>query len=522
MKNQFFKGIYQRHGAFNLYLLAFLLSISACLSLGILTLFSIFAEPLQKIMGYSQSTINNTIIFQVLGLNLFTPLSGYIADAEGIWILSIISFFGYFIGFNTIIMSINNNLDKKYIYLSFFIIGCSHISFLFGCLLNSAKTLGRYYRTMAISTPNMMVAFSSYIQIQILKKYFQPIDNDIVNVKSNFISLLKFFMITLMISSFISFFACKLTDIIEYYEFDEEQIDTSNHESFLSFETSPLLIGAGTVLHSPENSIIGSPRSWYDGENSPMLNLDDELSLLSSESINQSVPTSDGILRIMSSFHELTPYKIKVRNFLSDPLMYPLLMCCLISIGSTEFFIANLNTILTNLNLSNYLDSNLQLLSICSTITRFIIMIFTDYICTRFQISRITIFTLSVIICGISHIYLSSIPVTSINFQFVMIMNSILNSAVFTLFPAILASIYGIEILGTTWGLCSSSSIFGNMCLNLMYSIDFSSHCVGNYSNDLVICSTLTFFISGSCLILFGFIVFLLRQRYLHKSSAFF
>lgn len=507
----------ERYGPFNLYLLAFLLSVTACLSLGILTLFSVFADPLQRILGYSQATINNTIIFQVLGLNIFTPLTGYIADAKGIWILPLISFFGYFVGFNLIILVIRYQLHKYYIYLCFFILGCSHVSFLFGCLLNSAKSLGKYYRTLAISTPNMMISFSSYIEIQILAMYFVPMNDSVVEISKNFINILKFFLLLLMLSSFMLFLGCKITDFTEFYEFDYTDPISSIHEEFLNFETSPLLSGAAMVLHHNDNSesILGSPRSWYVDSETPILNLDDELSVLPSPSSSTSLFSSSGTPGAQS-------YRNKVNNFLFDPLMYPLMMCCLVSIGATEFFIANLNAILTNLNLSNNLDIDLQLFSISSTITRFLIMIFTDFFCTTFKISRITIFTIAVLICGFSHIYLSSIPITAINFSIVIILNSILNSAVFTLFPAILASIYGIEILGTTWGICSSSSIIGNMFLNIMYSMDFSSNCVSNMSNNLVICSTLTFFTSGLLLLFFGIVVFWLRHRYLHRANAFF
>lgn len=245
------------------------------------------------------------------------------------------------------------------------------------------------------------------------------------------------------------------------------------------------------------------------------MNLDDELSMLSSSThLNTNNNTNTN--------PNHSPYRHKVNGFLYDPLMYPLMFCCLTSIGSTEFFIANLNAILGNLNLAKKLDDNLQLLSISSTITRFIIMLFTDWFCTAFKVSRITIFTVCVIACGLSHIYISSAPVASMNFPLVVILNSILNSSVFTLFPAILASIYGIEILGTTWGVCSSSSIFGNMFLNMMYSYDFSSNCVGSMSKGLAICSTLTFFTSGTMLVFFGLVVFWLRKRYLSRVNTFF
>ncbi|GMM31223.1 hypothetical protein DAMA08_039680 [Martiniozyma asiatica (nom. inval.)] len=498
-------GHYKRQGPFKFYLIAFIISVFACLALGILTLFSIFAEPLHKVLGYNQSIINNVIIFQVLGINIFTPLSGYIADAKGIWILSCIAFFGYFIGFNLILAVVRFGLGRHYIYTSFFILGCSHASFLFSCLLNSAKSLGRYYRTLSISAPNMMVSFSSFIEIQILHKYFNK--ENAISERDNFENILMFFLYLLLFACILSFVSCKLTDTTEYFEFEYDETSTSIHEEFLNFETSPLLTGAGTVIHSGQTSIIGSPRSWYVDDT---LNLDDELSMLSSSTnLNNS--------RLL-----LTPYRQKVNSFIFDPYMYPLLFCCLISIGATEFFIANLSSILGNLNLSKYLDENLQLFSISSTITRFTIMIFTDLFCTSFQISRLTLFTLVVILCGVVHIYLSSTPIVNIDFQIVIVIVSILNSAVFTLFPAILASIYGIEILGTTWGVCSSSSVFGNMFLNLMYSMDFGKNCVSNMSSNLVICSTLTFFASGVMLLFFGFAVFWLRATYLRRAGEFF
>lgn len=217
-----------------------------------------------------------------------------------------------------------------------------------------------------------------------------------------------------------------------------------------------------------------------------------------------------------------TPYQVKVNKFAKDFMMYPLLLCCLVAIGSTEFFIANLNAILNNLDAPGKLDSSLETMSIASTLTRFIIMLSTDYVCSRFKISRLTIFTLCVMSCGASHIYLSSSPIASLNFPLVVVSNSILNSTVFTLFPAILASIYGIEILGTTWGVCSGSSFFGNMILNFLYSFDFQENCVRGLQEKMMICSTMTFFSSGLALLTFGGIVFSVRNRYIARASAFF
>lgn len=501
------RGIYDRHGEFRVYLIAFVLSILGCLSLGILTLFSIFADPLQKLLDYPQSTINKIIVIHVLGLNISTLLSGFIADAKGIWILPLFSFSGYTFSFTLLKYIIKHNLHEYYTYLCFFILGCSHVSFLFSCLLNSARSLGRYYRTLAISTPNLMISISSYIQIQIITIFYSPNYTSLQEYETNFMNLLNFFMILLTSSTILSLVGSLLTDLANKYQTVTEESPEADIDDFESFNTSPLLTGAATVLHSPGPSIIGSPMPWYVDEEG-IANLDTGMSMISS-----------GYLSLAEND---TPYQVKVNKFAKDFMMYPLLLCCLVAIGSTEFFIANLNAILNNLDAPGKLDSSLETMSIASTLTRFIIMLSTDYVCSRFKISRLTIFTLCVMSCGASHIYLSSSPIASLNFPLVVVSNSILNSTVFTLFPAILASIYGIEILGTTWGVCSGSSFFGNMILNFLYSFDFQENCVRGLQEKMMICSTMTFFSSGLALLTFGGIVFSVRNRYIARASAFF
>lgn len=499
------KTLCRRYGTFPLYFSSFLLSVTACLSLGILALFSIFSGPLKDVLHYEQATINKIIIFQVLGLNVFTPLSGYIADAEGIWILPTFSFIGYIFGFNIILMVIKYQLHRYYTYFSFFLLGCSHVSLLFGCLLNSARALGHHYRTMAISTPNMMISISSFIQIQVLATFYKLADNPSFEViKMNFIAIIKFFMMTLTTSTVLSFLGCKLADYIETFEQNQDDLSscTSEHDTLTNFDTSPLLTGAGMVITTDESVYVGSPTALYLDDEDSIPNLDEEL--LESSSIGSETKS---------------PYKKRVSRFVHDALMYPLLISCLLSIGSTEFFISNLGSILSKLNRRNILDQELQLLLIASTFIRILIMLFTDRICTTFSILKLSIFSLAVCLCGVSHLYLSSARTVSVNMAFIVICNSMLNSAVFTLFPAILAGIYGIEILGTTWGLCSSSSILGSMFLNLLYSLDYTKNCVTDVEQNLVICSTLTFFISGGSLVIIGTTLYSLKSKYNNRTS---
>lgn len=505
-------ALYRRHGAYTLYLTSFLLTVVACLSLGILALFSIFSGPFQELLGYSQSVINTIIICQTIGMNISTPLSGYIADAKGTWILSVIAFVGYTLGFNLVLLILKIGLEHRFMYFAFFLIGCANAALLFSCLLNSAKSLGRYYKTLSISMPNMMVAFSSFLQIQAINLFF----HDTQHPMQNFENIVQFFLYTLGASSLLSLAACRLTDGTETCE---EEVDHSHHEEFHSFDASPLLSGAGVVIHSPSGAIIGSPHSWYVDDPASLLNIDDELSMLSESTSRYNAANVEGLTAEDITSSSLN-YDQKMKLFFRDPLMYPLINCCMMSIGTTEFFIANLGSVLKNMN-SNTLKDSLQVFSVASTLTRFSIMVLTDFLCTNFHLSRLTLFTVVVMLCGCSHLYLSTAPISGMHFETVVSLNAMLNSAVFTLVPAILASIYGLDILGTTWGVFNSSSIFGNLFLNVLYSFDFSENC-DKTSDKLVLCTTMTFFVSGVVLVVCGAVVMYLKNRYINRALEFF
>ncbi|KAH3662132.1 hypothetical protein OGAPHI_006313 [Ogataea philodendri] len=434
---------------FRLYLLAFACSLLGSLSLGILALFSIFTQPLQRQLQYSQSAINKVIIAQTVGLNGFTPLCGLIADLKGTWILSLLALACYTMGFSLILLVYNNRiLDPTPVYFSFFVIGCAHGSLLFSCLLNCARSMGKHYKTLAIGTPNLMVAFSTFLQIHVLKLYFDDPDPTIAFQKT-----LKFFLYSLSASSVFSMIGCMITDRTEKKEL---QVD-----HFSNFDASPLLSGAGVVLASPP----GSPFSFRATEDLEYVQLDDQISVSS------------------------RTYQQKIVTFLTSPLMYPLIIAFFMSIGATEFFLTNLSTILSSLH-QNTLDEKLQVYSISSTVARFAIMLLTDYVCMTFRISRLSIVSAVIILCGLGHFYLSCWPISTLHLNVIVVLNSILNSSLYTLFPAILASIYGLEILGTTYGIFSCSSIIGNLLLNLAYSADYTKNCLESSQDNLVICTT--------------------------------
>lgn len=477
---------YRWRGAYSLYLVSFVLSVVSCSGMGLLTLFSIFAKHLDTVLGMSVGEINMVIVVQVLGMNLCTPLSGYVADAWAVWILPLAAMGGYLFSFGVLLLAVEVDIHRGWIYAAFFVMGGSHVTFLFSCLLNSARSFGRYYQTLAISTPNLMTAFSSYVQIKVIGDYFSG-----GAPRDNFRGILTFFLGTLLLCTVLSLGGGLITRATDKLEGDAEQ--------FESYETSPLLSGAATVLHTP----LGSPRSWYTDQST-------------ASSITEEFALDPG-----QGYHR------KVLDFLRDPYMYVLMGSCVASMSASEFFVANLNSILDNLGVGEELDRSLQVFSVAATCTRFVIMMATDVVATRFGVSRISMFTTVVIATGVSYLYLSSRPVAAVNTVVMLVANAMLNSTVFTLFPAILAAVYGMDILGTTWGIFCSSSIVGNVVFNGMYSLDFGTHCSGSSSasasvQSLTICSTTTFFVGGLILIVSGALMRFSQHVYLQRANEFF
>ncbi|KAG7895614.1 hypothetical protein KL936_000322 [Ogataea polymorpha] len=251
-----------------------------------------------------------------------------------------------------------------------------------------------------------MIAFSTFLEIHMLQNWFDESDPT-----KAFQHKLRFFMITLCASSIFAFLGCKITDRTEKNEHETEH--------FSSFNASPLLSGGSAVLGSH------SPKAAIATEDLEYVQLDDQMSASS------------------------VSYKHKISRFLRDPLMYPLNMAFFMAVGATEFFLTNLSSILSSLD-QNTLDYNLQLYSITSTAIRFVIMVATDHVCAKYGISRLSILASLIVMCGLGHVYLSSWPIAGLHINVIVMLNAVLNSGLYTLFPAVLAAVYGFDILGTT------------------------------------------------------------------------
>lgn len=148
----------------------------------------------------------------------------------------------------------------------------------------------------------------------------------------------------------------------------------------------------------------------------------------------------------------------KFMKFLKSPVMYILLISLFLNIGPLETFQNNLNSIL-RLNHYKDLSKQISLLSIFSTISRLIVGITSDYVNKLFIL-------VTILFLGIINQYLS------INYDVVSlitIINGFIYGGLFTIYPTILSEIWGVDILGSTWGLFMISPAISSTIFSLIY-----------------------------------------------------
>lgn len=151
-------------------------------------------------------------------------------------------------------------------------------------------------------------------------------------------------------------------------------------------------------------------------------------------------------------------------RFLKNPVMYILLASLFLNIGPLETYQNNLNTILTFKSPDSTgedLNSQIIILSIFSTITRLAVGVLSDYYNNR----NILMVLLAI---GIINQVLA-IDIMNVNITILTILDGISYGGIFTIYPTILADLWGVDILGSTWGTFMVSPAISSILFSLMY-----------------------------------------------------
>lgn len=184
---------------------------------------------------------------------------------------------------------------------------------------------------------------------------------------------------------------------------------------------------------------------------------------------NEVLKTPEQTELIPISSIEPPNHKQNFIRFLKDPIMYILLLSLFLNIGPLETYQSNLNTIL-NFNASKYdndlLNDQIMVLSIFSIITRLVVGLLSDYYNTRMLL-------MGLLIIGIIDQILA-VNISDINITIITMLDGIAYGGLFTIYPTILAELWGVDILGSTWGTFMISPALSSMLFALIYgrSID--------------------------------------------------
>lgn len=193
----------------------------------------------------------------------------------------------------------------------------------------------------------------------------------------------------------------------------------------------------------------------------------------------------------------------KFIKFLKSSIMWILLASFFVNLGPLETFQNNLNSILKHFHKSAALNQQIGVLSIFSTCSRLFVGFLSDYINKLWILLVILLVGTWCQYLSISYSYITLITV----------LDGFTYGGVFTIYPTIISDIWGVDILGSTWGMFMIAPALSSTLFSLMY---------GNFldtTNDLTKyfeLSTLSFIIS---LLLVLYIIISKRAFRLHSRN---
>lgn len=174
--------------------------------------------------------------------------------------------------------------------------------------------------------------------------------------------------------------------------------------------------------------------------------------------------------------------------------------------GPLEIYLNNIGAIMSATPTHQTPSSHVAAFSALSTLARLTVGAFSDYI--RPRVSTATVVAAILAATGIVHILLAcGLFSTPAFFYLVSAMNGFSYGAMFTLYPTMVALIWGVEGFGSHWGLFILSPALGSVFYGIVFGKVYQAHsdplgiCLGNQCYDL------TFYLSGSGICLAALLV---------------
>ncbi|RLV83802.1 putative transporter MCH1 [Meyerozyma sp. JA9] len=397
---------------------SFVASLLCCLSAGSILLFSLFSYSLHS-LGLSYLEINSIASVSAVGMYLCLPVLGYLADTHGPPLLSLISIFCFVPSYyyNAYLVqasaSSSQRISVAALSMTFLLIGLATSALYFSSLLTCAKIFPNR-KGLAISLPVTCYGLSSLIGSQVLQMgYFRP---------QNHLDLYRvfcFFGTFYLAMGLVNFLAASLESM-------ESDVIFSDHEPLLH------------AHHDPEDC------------------------------------TDNESLRPVPSTLSQNQRR-RFGAFLADPRAWLLLVSFVLAIGPLESFQNNLGSIVENSSKSQNLTTMVSILAACSTVSRLVAGGLCDWLHPANHESAggaLVVLPLTIIVAGLGQFL--------VNFANLKVATGVSGAGyggLFTVYPTIIASIWGIDMLGTIWGSFMVGPAVGSVMFSLLYGHEADGYC---------------------------------------------
>lgn len=459
------RGLSKRYDLEHLKKIAFAIALATCLLLGLIMLFSLYALSLHNTVGLSYTEINVIVLLSAVGMYLCLPVLGYLADCYGPALLLLISIWAfcpaYFV--NALLVSLVrlSHLEEPFAELnkmgvlvmafSFCFIGLATSSLYFSSLLTCAKIYPDH-KALAISLPVSCYGVSSLIGAQLMKvPYFHVKDGRELDLEKVYM----FFAVLYLFMGALNFVSNSIVSIETDIVFGNEEPQIPDSE-----------------MGTPADSIMG--------------NGDEETALLPQR-----------------SHIEPVDHKARYIRFLKDKSAWALLISLLLNIGPMESFQNNLGLIIeSTTGGEGVLADQVSVIALLSTAVRLVVGVVADYILSskrRYPVCKVWLmvgFIVVGIMAQIAVIY-------GFSFTTISILSGICYGGLFTIYPTVIASVWGVDLMGSTWGLFMVAPAIGSILYSLLHGEEMDS-CKnrGNYDHGTDGCLVHYFITTGVSLFL--------------------
>ncbi|CAK9439018.1 uncharacterized protein LODBEIA_P32420 [Lodderomyces beijingensis] len=450
----------------NLRLSAFVLSLLSCIVTGSILLFTLYTPTFHHIIGLTYFQINFIASISLGAMYLCLPVLGYLSDCYGPSILSFLSMWLFVPSYalNSWLLSWNCSSVPLFS-MTFGMIGLATSSLYFSSLLTCAKIFP-HQKGLAISLPVTCYGLSALLGSQVLKMDYFHLSRETYKSGDdrsdllNLVRVFKFFAVLYSVVGISSFISSSVAIVEQDAIFGEiEDIMSSNNSI-------------------PPSSAANGTSEEQD-ENAPLLRGED-----------------------LAPQRSLDPPNHKKRyiNFLKDVSAWLLLVSLILNVGPLESYQNNLSSILSFINTASSPVSNnnnnknigtgsdvsdkVSLLATASTLSRLVLGVLCDF----FQQKQIDILWLlvAVIILGIVGQWFNNI-----------VLNGVAYGGLFTTYPTVVASVWGIDLLGSTWGSFMVAPAIGSIMYSLLYGLVADS----NKDNIAMYFKVTAFSLSISCIL---------------------